>query len=238
MPMPKKIRLGDLLVEEGALTQAQLEQALNEQKKLGLKLGKTITELGFLKEMELLKILAKQLKIPFIDLKPFKFKEKLVKKLPETLARRFRAIVLSENQNGLVVGMSDPLDIFAYDEIEKTLQEPFEQAVVSEAELLASLDVVYRRTDEILTLAHELGGELVEDGFNFTGQNDSENNEAPVVKLIQSLFEDALQVKASDIHIEPDEKVLRIRQRIDGVLQEQIMNYQCPGAEIEIDGGP
>ncbi|HEY9052205.1 MAG TPA: GspE/PulE family protein, partial [Gammaproteobacteria bacterium] len=98
-------------------------------------------------------------------------------------------------------------------------------AVVRETELIKTFDLVYRRTDEISNLAQELGNELSESDIDLQQLVAAQNiSDAPVVKLLQSLFEDAIQVNASDIHIEPDDKVLRIRQRIDGVLYEQIMN--------------
>lgn len=104
------------------------------------------------------------------------------------------------------------------------LKQPIKQAVVRESELLNTLDLVYRRTDEIASLAEELEDELGDDAFDLADLSaKSESAEAPVVKLLQTLFEDAVQARSSDIHIEPDETVVRIRQRVDGVLQEQVM---------------
>lgn len=106
----------------------------------------------------------------------------------------------------------------------RILQQPIQQAVVRESELLATLDLVYRRTDEIASFAEELDEELVDGQFDLASLAPAaDDSDAPVVKLLQSLFQDAVQIRASDIHIEPDEFVLRIRQRIDGVLQEQIV---------------
>ncbi len=221
----KRIRIGDLLVENNKITQEQLDTALAEQRKTGRKLGSTLIELGYIGEMELLNVLSNQLKIQLIDLKQFKFKPDLVRRLPETLARRYRAIVLMQDDDKLLVGMADPTDIFAYDEIAKHLQTNISIAVVKESELIKTFDLVYRRTDEISNLAQELGNELSESDIDLQQLVAAQNiSDAPVVKLLQSLFEDAVQVNASDIHIEPDDKVLRIRQRIDGVLYEQIMN--------------
>lgn len=228
MTEPKrKLRLGDLLVQSGAITEDQLMQALAEQKKSGLRLGRTLIEMGFLEEEQLLRILSQQLNLPYIDIKNYSFNEELVRRLPETLARRFRALILKEENGVLLVGMSDPMDIFAYDEISRVLAVPIEQAVVRESDLLEALDMVYRRIGEISSLAEELQDELGEDQFDL-GQlaATDDDNEAPVVKLLQSIFEDAMQVKASDIHIEPDETVVRVRQRVDGVLQEHVMKEQ------------
>jgi len=219
----KKIRLGDLLVQEGVISDAQLSHALDEQKLLGFKLGRTLIELKFLSEDQLLRFLSQQLHIPYIDIDNHNFDEKLVPCLPEALARRYRALVLGEESGDLLVGMADPMDIYAYDEIVRSIDRPIRLAVVRESELLAALDRVYRRTGEIDSLAEELHDELGEDQFDIGQLTASDDSDAPVVRLLQSIFEDALQVKASDVHIEPDDSVVRIRQRVDGVLQEHVM---------------
>lgn len=221
---PKKIRIGDLLIQHEIITQAQLEFALQEQKLSGTKLGRTLIDLGYVEEDRLLQLLSEQLQIPFLRLKEFQFNAEITNRLPETAARRYRAIALSETDGELLVGMADPTDIFGFDDIARTLGQTVRLAVVRESELLESLDMLYRRTDEIFSLAEELSDELEETAFDLDDTLDSDVEDAPVVRLLQSIFEDAIQVKASDIHIEPDEQVLRIRQRVDGVLQEQVMN--------------
>jgi MSHA biogenesis protein MshE len=220
----KKIRIGDLLVEHKVISENQLMEALADQKKSGHKLGRALIELGFLTEDQLLEFLSRQLQIPYIDLKHYKYKADTVRLVPETTARRFRAIALDDSQDTVLIGMADPTDIFAYDELTRILKKPIRQAVVREAELLRTIDSVYRKTDEISSLAEELNEELSETDFDIDELlQASDVSEAPVVKLLQSVFEDAIQIGASDIHIEPDEHVLRIRQRIDGVLHEQEM---------------
>lgn len=220
----KKIRIGDLLIQNGMITEEQLMTALAEQKKTGRKLGRTLTDLGYVDEDGLLNLLSRQLEIPFVQLRHYQFNQELIKKLPETHARRFRAIVLDEQQGELLIGMADPMDLMALDEIGRTVKQPTRQAVVRESELLDTLDIVYRRTDEISNLAEELDSELADDAFDLAELTATgDDSEAPVVKLLQSIFEDAVQARASDIHIEPDENVVRIRQRIDGVLQEHVM---------------
>ncbi|MBI4357069.1 MAG: Flp pilus assembly complex ATPase component TadA [Gammaproteobacteria bacterium] len=221
--MKKKIRIGDLLVQHSVITESQLSQALVEQKKTSFKLGRILTDLGFINEDKLLDVLSKQLNIPIIDLKYYDLKLEVSKKLPESHARRFRAIVLEEKEGQFLVGMSDPTDLFASDELARVLRKPVEQAIVREADLLKTLDLIYRRTGEINQFAGKLEKELGESSIDITQLEVEQESDAPVVKLLQSLFEDALQVNASDIHIEPDETVLRIRQRVDGVLQEHIL---------------
>lgn len=220
----KKIRIGDLLVEHKVISEQQLMTALADQKKSGRKLGRVLIENGFITEDQLLEFLSRQLRVPFIDLKHYKFNPETVRIIPETFARRYRAIALKEGRSGLLVGMADPTDIFGYDELSRLLKRNIEQALVRESDLLATIDMVYRRTEEITSLAEELGEEMGEGDFDLNQIAQSgDMAEAPVVKLLQSIFEDAVQIGASDIHIEPDESVLRIRQRVDGVLHEQVM---------------
>lgn len=214
-----------MLVDNGVITEAQLMQALAQQKKTGQKLGNTLIQSGFVKEDVFLDLLSKQLHVPCIDMKKYQFDQDMVRVLPETIARRYRAIVLKKEQDGSYqVAMADPTDIFAYDELSKQLKAGIHQAVAREADILDTIDKVYRRTEAISHLAEELGDELRETDIDLTqlGQDVDVTN-APVVKLLQTIFEDAVQIGASDIHIEPDETVLRIRQRIDGILQEQVM---------------
>ncbi|MCK5647962.1 MAG: type II/IV secretion system protein [Gammaproteobacteria bacterium] len=226
MEHPKKrIRIGDLLVDHKLISEGQLSAALADQKTSGRKLGQVLIENAYITEEKFLDFLSRQLNVPFIDLKQYKYQKEVVRLLPETLARRYRAIVLADRKTGLLVGMADPSDIFAYDDIHKILKRPMSLALIREQDLLTAMDTVYRREDEISSLAEELDEELSETDIDLDqlAQSDDVEN-APVVRLLQTIFEDAMQVKASDIHIEPDEKVLRIRMRIDGVLNEQVMN--------------
>ncbi len=220
----KKIRIGDLLVQNQLITEDQLMTALASQKKSGKKLGRALIDLGLVEEDQLLELLSQQLDVPFIKLRNFDFNAELTQRLPETYARRFRALVLSEENGKLVVGMTDPNYIFGFDELSRILKQPLQLAVVRESELLEALDLLYRRTNEIASFAEELSDELGEPIADIESLEATGAEDAPVVKLLRSVFEDAVQIRASDIHIEPDEKVLRIRQRVDGVLQEQVMN--------------
>ena len=220
----QKIRLGDLLVQHRMISEKQLTEALAEQKKSGHKLGRVLVQLGHVEESDLLNFLGKQLDISFIDLKHYHFRPQTVRLLPETHARRYRAIVLAEKGEELTVGMADPTDIFAYDALSRMLKRPLDVVLVRESDLLRTIDIVYRRTEEISSLAEELGEELSDSDYDIAALEDDEGQvDAPVIKLLQSMFEDAVQIGASDIHIEPDESVLRIRQRVDGELQEQII---------------
>ena len=222
---PKRIRIGDILVAQQIISQQQLETALAEQKKSGYKLGRQLVALGFVEENTLLNFLSKQLNYPYIDLVHYRFERETVQKLPETIARRYRVIVLKDDTDGILLGMSDPTDIFCLDDIKKILKKPIRPAVVRESDLLDILDIAYSRASEIASLAEQLHEELEGDAVDIADiVTTAEDMDAPVVKLLQKIFEEAVAGRASDIHIEPDETVLRIRQRIDGVLVEQVMN--------------
>jgi MSHA biogenesis protein MshE len=225
MDITKKIRIGDLLVQNRVITHEQLMSALGEQKKTGRKLGRTLIDLNFIKETDLLNFLSRQLQIPFLDISRHPRAPETVKVLPESLARRFRVMLLENNANDVLLAMADPTDLMALDELTRVLKKTIRAAVVRESDLLAAIDQSYRRTAEIGVLAEKLRNELSENDLDLDSLLTSDEvTDAPVVKLLQSLFDDAVQAKASDIHIEPDEKVLRIRQRVDGVLIEQVLD--------------
>ncbi|MDZ4154066.1 GspE/PulE family protein [Methylicorpusculum sp.] len=225
MDLKKKIRIGDLLVQNRIISHEQLLTALAEQKKTGRKIGRTLIDLNFIKEIELLNFLSRQLQIPFLNISQYPRKAEVVKQLPESLARRFRVMLLEDNDNDVLLAMADPTDLLGLDELSRILQKSIRVAVVKESDLLTAIDQSYRHTDEISNLAEQLQEEISANDVD-VGHLLASNvvTDAPVVKLLQSLFEDAVKANASDIHIEPDESVLRIRQRVDGVLIEQILN--------------
>ena len=221
---PQRLRLGDILVAQKVISQEQLKLALDEQKRSGRRLGRALVDMGFTAELNIAQALARQLNVGFVDLKHHNFKANVALKLPESSARRFRALALEERGAKMLVGMADPTDLFAFDELSRILKKDIEPVVVAESEVAVALDRVYRRTEEISGLAKELHQDLGENLVDFgAGALDAAlgAEDAPVVKLLQSLFQDATQVGASDIHIEPQEDRLRIRIRVDGHLQAQ-----------------
>ncbi|UJF21985.1 GspE/PulE family protein [Shewanella sp. OMA3-2] len=222
-----KMRLGDLLVQEHIISEAELQQALAEQRSSGKKLGRTLIDLKSISENQLLKFLSQQLNLPFLDISRLPITPEVVNILPEVQARRHRALVVESNSDSVLVAMSDPADLQAIDNLEILVApKQLRIAVAPEQQLLDAFDNLYRRTEQIAQIAGKLEEEYAADDMfdlaNLT-QGDSDN-ETTVVKLLQSIFEDAVQMRASDIHIEPGEKVLRIRQRVDGQLHENILN--------------
>ncbi|WP_335924361.1 GspE/PulE family protein [Shewanella indica] len=221
-----KMRLGDLLVQEQIISEVQLQNALSQQKQTGRKLGRTLIDMDFISEEQLLQFLSHQLNIPFIDISKRPIPAEVVNLLSEVQARRFRALVIEADKDSVLVAMSDPADLQALDELDVLLApRRLKLAVVKEQQLFDAFDNLYRRTGHIAQMAGKLEEEYAaDDQFDLASLTEADSdNETTVVKLLQSIFEDAVQIRASDIHIEPGDKSLRIRQRVDGLLQENVL---------------
>lgn len=226
MARPKlKMRLGDLLVHEGIIIESQLMEALKEQKSSGRKLGAALVDLGHITEEELLRFLAQQLDVPFLDISQKRIEPEVVQMLPEVHARRHRALVIEDDGTTVMLGMSDPADLSSLDQLAPMLApREIRIAVVKESQILEAFDKLYRRTKEIESFAQQLQEEYEETSdLDFVSLTSDTEGDAAVVQLLRTIFEDAVMAGASDIHIEPDEGVIRIRQRIDGVLQENVL---------------
>ena len=220
MSGPEKIRLGDLLVRELIITHDQLDFALKQQKSNGRKLGRVLVENGFVTEDHISEALAMQFSIPYVNLSNFNLNLELVRLLPESQARRYRAIVLEERNGKLLVGMSDPTDFTSMDEITRLVKRTVEVAVVTEGQLLQSIDRGYLRTEEITGMGRGTSKSAGDDtNTNFAALVDNFGTEdVSVTGLLKSIFDDAMLVRASDIHFEPQDGRLMIRFRIDGAL--------------------
>jgi MSHA biogenesis protein MshE len=218
----KITQLTQILGQQGLLTAEQITQAKQQQQHSGNSLPGILVENGVVTEKQISTAIACQMNLPFINLKHFKAEPKAMRKLTETQARRFRALILEDRGDTYLVGMADPTDLAAYDELVRILRRDIELAVVSEGDVLHIIDRSYRRTEEITSLVEELGQNLNESAIDVAQLSRSANiDEAPIVRLLQTIFEDAVQVGASDIHIEPQERKLQIRFRIDGELHLQ-----------------
>lgn len=220
----QKVRVGDILVDSGYLTESQLQEVLQLSKSQGTKVGQVAVAQGFLTQRQLLEALAEQLQIPHVDLRVFRYDPGLAQQLPEKVARQYQCILLAREQEDYLVGMVEPTDIFAQDEISRILGKQPRIAIVDDSKLGVALDKVYRRGEGISRAAEELSAEMAGTDFNLEDLVSGDlSMEAPVARLLQSMFEDAVQTGASDIHIEPGPDALRIRQRIDGTLQERVL---------------
>jgi MSHA biogenesis protein MshE len=224
MNQPARIRLGDLLTQEGLLQPAQLQEALTEQKATGRKLGRIFVERGWVTEVQIAKTVARQLRVPFQDVSNLSVRADVARLLPEGQARRLRAMVLESGAEGVRVGMADPTDMAGFDEIGRLLKREFQLVAVAESQLMALIDRSYSGASEMASLAEQLTSDLasVDDALgDLLGLSAVGAEDAPVVRLLQTVFEEALRRRASDIHIEPQQGSLRIRFRIDGVLHVQ-----------------
>ena len=220
MPINKnKIKIGELLVQAKIITEEQLQLALKYQKEKGGKLGSIIVSMGLATEDSLLTAMSQQLNIPFLDLAHYKIDSEVVRKIPERIARRFRVLALEKKENKYIVGMVEPTDLLALDQIESMLGASLQIVLVNESGVLNVINNVYRRTEDIASFAKELTEELSKEkiAFRSNEENVVGDDASPVARLLDSIFEDAMQVGASDVHIEPEANLVRIRQRVDGL---------------------
>jgi MSHA biogenesis protein MshE len=224
---PMKVRLGELLVERGLLGSEELVDFLNKAKQTGKKLGRVLVDANRIQEDEIVKVLASQLGFDFIDLTQRTILPDAALSLPETVARRCGCLVIDKDfgasgRMSYTVAMSDPADVYVYDEINKLLEGDILIVAASEQSIFNAIDRIYRKTEEIDELAEELTREFAEyetEALDFVALSAGAGTDAPVVKLLQTIFEDAIGRRASDIHIEPMDRKLVVRIRVDGTLQ-------------------
>lgn len=220
MARPEKVRLGDLLVNAQLITQQQLDLALTQQGEGGRRLGRLLVENKFISEAQISEALAKQFDIAFIDLKHYNLNPDLVRLLPEGQARRYRSIVLAAHDDVLTVGMADPTDQAGFDEMSHLLKSAIEIVVVTEGQVLESIDRGYRRTDDIGGHQKYGSGEALSPRQHLaaSAKQTTGASEVTISKQIQAMLEAAVRERASDIHIESHDKQYRYRLRVDGVL--------------------
>ncbi len=221
----KVAQLGTALIEQGHLTTERLAEALAEQKRTGRMLGRVLLDNNYVTEEQIARTIAAQHSVPFVDLRRYDVNPDTVRILTELQARRFHAIVLESRGDTYFVGVTDPTDLRAQDSLSGQLKRPIEVAVITAEQFNQTVDRIYRKTDQISEFAKEVERDLERDsGVVELSQLNAaiDDVDAPVIKLIQTVFEEADKVRASDIHIEPQEKKLLIRFRIDGVLHPQL----------------
>lgn len=219
-----KKRLGDILLEAGIINRTQLEKALEIQKQKKMKLGEVFTSEGILTEDQILGVLEFQLGIPYTDLNKYYIDPKIPKVIPENVARKYQLIPIAMNRGKLMVVMSDPLDIIAIDDIQLITGLDIEVAITSKSDISKAINTYYDSSGEAEKAAEEFAAEMIDTApEEITAEESEDVANAPVVRLVNSIIIQAAKLKASDIHIEPFEKEVRIRYRVDGELQE-VMN--------------
>jgi MSHA biogenesis protein MshE len=214
-----RLRLGDLLVAQHVLTPVQLKAALDEQRASGRKLGRILIEDGITDEPTIARALAQQMKLTYVELTLDQVQPAVAKKLPPAQAQRLRVLPIADDGRLLRVAMADPTDYQAFDEAQRLLGRDIDVVVVTETRLKAVLDRLASNSEELTGLAREIqeqvGAPVVDTAQLSAG---AAPEEAPVARLLQKLFEDAVRARASDIHIEPQDGRLAIRLRVDGAL--------------------
>ncbi len=224
---PSSARLGELLVREKLITPMQLRRAMEEQRTEGSRLGHQLTKMGYLDENELTSFLAKQYGVPSINLTDFEIDPEVLKLIPKEVANRHQVIPINRSGSTLMVAMADPSNIYAIDDLKFVTNYNIDVVVASEGAINEALEKYYTASvsfddvmidfvdeEEDLEFAEEM-----EEDINVLDLEKSAGD-APVVKLVNLILLDAIRKNASDIHVEPYEKQLRIRYRVDGVLYE------------------
>lgn len=214
------IKLGDLLIYAGKITDEQLTEGLNKQKDTDKRLGEILVNEGYLTEKDINEVLEFQLGIPQVDLEKYIINPQIAKIVPENLARRYELIAIDKKSDYLIVAMADPLNIFAIDDVKISTGYEIQPVISEKKRIMAAIDRYYEEETAKKLL------EEFEDTYyspNVEEINEEELidvNSAPIVKLVNSIIEQSIKMKSSDIHIEPYADEIRVRFRVDGDLQE------------------
>ncbi|MDD5131062.1 MAG: type II secretion system ATPase GspE [bacterium] len=218
-----KKRLGEMLIDSGVINERQLQEALEAQKRTGERLGKTLVKLGFIDEEKLMDFLGQQLGIPHINMGTYIIDPEVIRLIPEKMARKYQSIPLFKIENVLTVAMADPFDVMAIDNLKYITKCEIEPAIATEVEILKAIDQYYRSLEAIQQITQDQNVQVEEetgDEEMDLGKMGDAAEDGPVIKLVNAIIMQAIQNRASDIHIEPDRNIVRIRYRIDGVLRE------------------
>ena len=213
-----KKRLGDILVRSGKITYDQLNEALMSQKVLGKKLGEILLDNGTISERDMMEAIKEQTGIKEIDLNTVSFDKKVIKMIPQNLCNKYTLIPFGFCEGKLQVAMHDPLNIFAIDDINIASGFEVEVFIDIRRNIKKFIDLNYSN-EEVVKAAEELSKEALESKIIVKENEDIDDiKNAPAVKMIEYMFKNSIEMRASDIHIEPYEKEVRIRYRIDGEL--------------------
>jgi len=214
----KTKQLGQILIEQGLITNDQLEAALAEQQRVPKSLGRILIDLRLIKENDLVRALAHQIGLDFVDLSEYPIDPSATVLIPEPVAKRYRALPIGERDGRLLVAMSDPANVYALDDIRTITGRDVEPVVATAADVNAAIQKYSNMEGAVEQLAQEASDrsdETVDLDLPATAVED-----APIVKLVHMLLTRAVGERASDVHIEPTERDVRVRFRVDGVLHE------------------
>ena len=209
-------QLGDILLEGGLVTSAQLQSAYDEHQKAGRALGRVLVDQGVLTESQLVAALAQQIGMRFVELADFPVDPSAVSLVPGPLARRYVVLPFGFEDGKLLLAMADPANFLAIEDVRAVTQTDVKPCVATRSDVLTAIDRHYRADSDLDDLTAILDVEEEEDLSKVREAVD----DAPIVKYVNALITQAIQDRASDIHLEPTERDLRVRYRIDGVLHE------------------
>jgi type IV pilus assembly protein PilB len=218
----KKKRLGDLLVDTGTITPDQLEIALEKQKKTGLKLGETLVDEGVISEDQIAAAISNQLNIEIVDLQNINIDKNVATLIPVNILKKYTMIPFAfskDNKNVLRVAMENPLDTYAQEDISIITNYQVEPVIATTRSIMLAIDKYYGHSEMKNALNQYAKEKKLEVEIN--EHEEVEVNSSPIVKLVKEMIDQAVRQRASDIHIEPMEEYIRIRYRIDGVLQKK-----------------
>ena len=220
----KKIRLGDVLVNSGVITQEQLEEGLKRQKGSGRKLGETLVDEGFVTEEAIARALSSQLGYEMVDLQNVAISEDILKLVPGNVLERYKVLPFEyapDNMNVLHVAMADPMDMAAMDDITIITNLQVEPVVSTTRSIMLALDKYFGNV-EVNSALEEYTREKESQMAEQEDMYSEDVNNSPIVQLVKTMIDQAVRQRASDIHIEPMERQVRIRYRIDGALYEKV----------------
>jgi type IV pilus assembly protein PilB len=223
------VRLGEILLKESLITQDQLEKALEFQRSNGGKLGSCLTKMGFITDDDITGVLSRQYGVPSINLKYYEIDPNVIKLIPQDTALRYQVIPLSRVGSVLTIAMTDPTNVFAMDDIKFMTGFNVEPVVASESAIAESISRFYGGSasshEELSSLMKDLVDEdqelelAAEEQEMDAAMLEKAAEEAPIIKLVNLILTDSVKRGASDIHVEPYENEMRVRFRVDGVLQ-------------------
>ena len=221
-------RLGELLVREKLINLQQLRQAQDEQKKTGQNLGYALAKLGYINDDAITNFLSNQYRLPAVNLDEYEIDGDVIKLVNKDVCIKHGIVPVSRSGSSLIVAMSDPTNLHAIDDIKFLTGYNVEPVVASETAIQAAIDRYYNAGPSYEEVLEDF--QLEDDEIDFSAEDDDVNTlelekaseDAPVVRLVNVLLLNAIKKGVSDIHVEPYEKRLRVRYRIDGVLQEEM----------------
>ncbi|MHC5162930.1 MAG: GspE/PulE family protein [Planctomycetota bacterium] len=222
---------GDWLIQQEAITVEQLDSALNEQKTNGGRIGQSLIRLKVLSDDELTRNLAEYLNFDYISLADLSVLDKdVARRIPENIAKRFGVLATEETDEYIIVAMSDPLDVIAVDTVSVKLKQPIKTVLAAENEIQRAIEYIYHGTDVEEQQLRDLvdleissdDDDLLENALEMEISSAAEAEDAPVIRFVDLMLSQAIKSRASDIHIEPQERTMNIRMRIDGMLTDMV----------------